>query len=309
MIGIRISQSTERSSERSSRSSSTTTPASVVDDTALVPRDRGSTIRTLDDVREQVAQEIAINTKRQAKSVDGKDLRQIGIQNLLLNSTGVRIAVRLITSKSEDECFLEQVWSRTHHQILLHRHLFAVGTIAQTITPSFGTLIISGSNLDFVQRAVMLVSSKFIGRIASARNTEFRWTATIQDLGISPYDEDALWDVLFKAARPPMDPLFPPPGSKSIDEVLSEARAKLQRISATQAYNELKESQVGAPTFLVDIRPEAQREREGGIDGALIIERNVLEWRFDPRSESRLAIADRYDLRIIVFCQEGYTSR
>lgn len=38
------------------------------------------------------------------------------------------------------------------------------------------------------------------------------------------------------------------------------------------------------------------------------MERNVLEWRFDPRSDARLPIADRYDLRVVVFCQEGYTS-
>ncbi|HEY1178904.1 MAG TPA: rhodanese-like domain-containing protein, partial [Phytomonospora sp.] len=39
----------------------------------------------------------------------------------------------------------------------------------------------------------------------------------------------------------------------------------------------------------------------------LVVERNVLEWRFDPRGEARLPVAD-YDLRVIVFCQEGYTS-
>jgi rhodanese-related sulfurtransferase len=39
----------------------------------------------------------------------------------------------------------------------------------------------------------------------------------------------------------------------------------------------------------------------------LIIERNVLEWRFDPTCDARLPIAD-YDLQIIVVCQEGYTS-
>jgi rhodanese-related sulfurtransferase len=33
----------------------------------------------------------------------------------------------------------------------------------------------------------------------------------------------------------------------------------------------------------------------------------VLEWRFDPRSSARLAIA-HYDLQVIVLCQEGYTS-
>lgn len=60
---------------------------------------------------------------------------------------------------------------------------------------------------------------------------------------------------------------------------------------------------------VVDIRPLAQRLAEGTIKGALIIERNVLEWRFDPRSkDGRMELADRYDLRIIVFCQEGYTS-
>lgn len=44
------------------------------------------------------------------------------------------------------------------------------------------------------------------------------------------------------------------------------------------------------------------------IHGSLIIERNVLEWRFDPRCPHRLAIADRYDSKIIVYCQEGYAS-
>ena len=64
----------------------------------------------------------------------------------------------------------------------------------------------------------------------------------------------------------------------------------------------------GHAFLLVDIRPEAQRKTYGEIGGALIIERNVLEWRFDPRCAHRLPIADRYDLRVIVFCQEGYTS-
>jgi len=58
----------------------------------------------------------------------------------------------------------------------------------------------------------------------------------------------------------------------------------------------------------VDIRPAAQRAHEGEIDGSLIIERNVLEWRFDPRCEARLPIADRFDLKVILFCHEGYTS-
>ena len=59
--------------------------------------------------------------------------------------------------------------------------------------------------------------------------------------------------------------------------------------------------------MVVDIRPAAQRAAEGELPGALVVERNVLEWRFDPASDARLDIAD-HDLAVIVLCQEGYTS-
>jgi rhodanese-related sulfurtransferase len=58
---------------------------------------------------------------------------------------------------------------------------------------------------------------------------------------------------------------------------------------------------------VVDIRPEAQRASEGQLPGSLIIERNVLEWRFDPTSDARLPLAD-YELQVILICQEGYAS-
>jgi len=58
----------------------------------------------------------------------------------------------------------------------------------------------------------------------------------------------------------------------------------------------------------VDIRPTAQRAAEGEVPGALVIERNLLEWRFDPASDARLPQADRYDLPVIVMCSQGYTS-
>ncbi|KAF8328619.1 rhodanese domain-containing protein, partial [Amanita rubescens] len=120
------------------------------------------------------------------------------------------------------------------------------------------------------------------------------------------YDEDALWDVAVKALRV-RDPKRAPEGSKGI---LGEARARLVRLTPQETFAELVNG--GSTTaFLVDIRAE-QREREGGINGSpiiSIIDHNVLKWRFDPQCEARLAIADRYDLRVIVFCQEGYTSR
>ena len=98
--------------------------------------------------------------------------------------------------------------------------------------------------------------------------------------------------------RPPSAP----PGSRSIDELLAEARARLDRPGPLQASRAAREGAV-----LVDIRPAAQRAAEGEIPGALIVERNVLEWRFDPASSACLPQA-RYDLRIIVVCSEGYTS-
>jgi rhodanese-related sulfurtransferase len=58
---------------------------------------------------------------------------------------------------------------------------------------------------------------------------------------------------------------------------------------------------------VVDIRPAAQRAAEGELPGALVVERNVLEWRFDPASDAALPIAS-YDLQVVVLCQEGYTS-
>jgi rhodanese-related sulfurtransferase len=93
-----------------------------------------------------------------------------------------------------------------------------------------------------------------------------------------------------------------PPGARTIDELLSAARARLTRLRPEDAY---LAAQAGA--LLVDIRPAQQRAAEGDIPGATIIERNVLEWRLDPASSARLPAAG-YDLQVIVFCSEGYTS-
>ena len=93
-----------------------------------------------------------------------------------------------------------------------------------------------------------------------------------------------------------------PPGRRTIDQVLAEARARLDRLTPQQALRA-----VAAGAVLVDIRPAAQRAAEGEIPGALIVERNVLEWRFDPASAARLPQAG-YDLQVIIFCSEGYTS-
>jgi len=94
-----------------------------------------------------------------------------------------------------------------------------------------------------------------------------------------------------------------PVGARTIDELLAAARARLERVTPQEAA-----TRVARGAVLVDIRPAAQRAREGEVPGALVIERNVLEWRFDPASDARLPEATGYDLDVIVLCSEGYTS-
>jgi rhodanese-related sulfurtransferase len=89
---------------------------------------------------------------------------------------------------------------------------------------------------------------------------------------------------------------------RSIDEMLAEARRRLIRLSPHEAYR----AQL-AGAVLVDIRPQASRESEGVLPGAVVIERTVLEWRLDPASDSRLPFA-AHDLHVVIVCNEGYSS-
>ena len=88
-----------------------------------------------------------------------------------------------------------------------------------------------------------------------------------------------------------------------IDKVLDTARDRLQRLPANAVPGALERGAV-----LVDIRPQAQRDREGNVPAALVIERNVLEWRCDPTSDARLPEAVDDDVEWVVLCSEGYTS-
>ena len=88
-----------------------------------------------------------------------------------------------------------------------------------------------------------------------------------------------------------------------IDDVLDAARGRLRRLAADEVPAALRRGAV-----LVDIRPQAQRTAEGEVPGALLIERNVLEWRCDPTSDARLPHAVGNDVEWVVLCSEGYTS-
>jgi rhodanese-related sulfurtransferase len=94
-----------------------------------------------------------------------------------------------------------------------------------------------------------------------------------------------------------------PAGARSIEEILADARARLERVTPQQAYAEQSTGSV-----LVDIRPASLRAAEGEIPGSAVIERNHLEWRLDPASDARLPWVSGYDHRIIVVCSEGFTS-
>jgi rhodanese-related sulfurtransferase len=92
-------------------------------------------------------------------------------------------------------------------------------------------------------------------------------------------------------------------GPKSIDQALEEARARLDRLTPQQAFGAVR---VGA--LLVDTRYAGLRDRDGLIAGAVVVERNELEWRLDPLCAYRLPEAVHHDLQVIVVCNEGYAS-
>lgn len=88
-----------------------------------------------------------------------------------------------------------------------------------------------------------------------------------------------------------------------IEELLERVREGLDRVGPQEAYDS-----AAAGALLVDIRYAALRERDGLIPGALVIERNELEWRLDPRGSHRAPEATSHDRRIVVICNEGYAS-
>ncbi|MEU2392570.1 rhodanese-like domain-containing protein [Streptomyces sp. NPDC007369] len=88
-----------------------------------------------------------------------------------------------------------------------------------------------------------------------------------------------------------------------IDALLERVRSTYTRVTPREAYAEFLDG-----ALLVDIRYQALRERDGLVPGALVVERNELEWRLDPQGSHRLPEAASYELRVIVFCNEGYAS-
>jgi rhodanese-related sulfurtransferase len=90
---------------------------------------------------------------------------------------------------------------------------------------------------------------------------------------------------------------------KTIDQLLGEARARLERVTAQEAFAEQRDG-----ALLVDTRTYEQRRSAGGVPGAVVLDRTVFEWRLDPSSPSHLPEVQDHDARIIVLCRQGYSS-
>lgn len=89
----------------------------------------------------------------------------------------------------------------------------------------------------------------------------------------------------------------------SVDGLLAEARAELDRLTPSDARTAAERG-----AALIDIRTPDQRGRDGTIPGATVIPRNVLEWRLDPASPHREPAFTERGRRIILICHEGYQS-
>ena len=89
----------------------------------------------------------------------------------------------------------------------------------------------------------------------------------------------------------------------TIAELLADARRRLTRLNPAKAREAMR-----AGAVLIDIRSDSQIARDGSIAGALVIPRNILEWRLDPASQHRHLHAPQLDDHVILLCDEGYQS-
>ena len=90
---------------------------------------------------------------------------------------------------------------------------------------------------------------------------------------------------------------------KTVDDLLAEARARLDRLDPAQA-----SAAIAAGALLIDIRAESQRAADGVVPGSTFVARNVLEWRCDPSSPHRDPDIDGRERQLIIMCNEGYQS-
>jgi rhodanese-related sulfurtransferase len=91
--------------------------------------------------------------------------------------------------------------------------------------------------------------------------------------------------------------------SPSADDLVDLARRRTGRTTPAELA-----SVVAAGGLVIDIRPADQRALEGELPNAVVVERNVLEWRLDPHGPHRLPDVEGFEQPIVVACSEGYAS-
>jgi rhodanese-related sulfurtransferase len=89
----------------------------------------------------------------------------------------------------------------------------------------------------------------------------------------------------------------------SADELVAQARARISRVGPDQLG-----AVAAAGGLVVDIRPVGQRAEQGALPGAVVVDRNVFEWRLDPSGDHRIPEVTGYDQPVVVVCSEGYAS-
>jgi rhodanese-related sulfurtransferase len=90
---------------------------------------------------------------------------------------------------------------------------------------------------------------------------------------------------------------------RTVDELLDDARARLDRLTPRQA---LAAAAQGG--LIVDIRSETQRREEGLVSGAWFVPRNVLEWRADPSCRHCDPHLISVTGPLVLMCAQGYQS-
>src|SRR3954454_22581092 len=90
----------------------------------------------------------------------------------------------------------------------------------------------------------------------------------------------------------------------TVHQVLEDARSAIEpRVRAEEL-----EAAIARGAIVVDTRPASLRARDGELDGPVVVERNVLEWRLDPTSANRLRQVQHHDHEVVIVCDEGYAS-
>lgn len=92
-------------------------------------------------------------------------------------------------------------------------------------------------------------------------------------------------------------------GTVAIDALLEAARRGFDRVQPADLAAE-----IAAGALVVDTRSIEQRQRDGNLPCALVIDRSVLEWRLDPTSPHHVPEMTDAGRRVVIVCHQGYSS-